>query len=216
MEQPTPEHLQFISNLAHWIEGILFAAVATIALLRAWGYATWKGAQYLWPSLIVIAGLFLPVYILFQVGSSQFSASREFIFGDPQQREHVSMAVLLILAGAAELIAEAKVVRAKIWKLIAPGALVAIGLLLFYHTEYGTQEAVAEAVTMHRYQGFSVILVGVFKAAEVLWQQSVKWLAYPWIIVLLITATLLIAYREPAGAYRSAGTEPESVATGGG
>lgn len=210
MELQTPEQLQFASNLAHWIEGTLFAIVAVIAFLRARGWGTWKGAQYLWPSLIVIAGLFLPVYILFQLGSTKIIVTRDFIFRDPQQREHLSMALLLVLAGLAEIASEAKVVRAKIWKLIAPGALVVIGLVLLYHTEYGTQEAVAEAVTIHRYQGSLIILVGVLKAAAVLWERSLKWLAYPWIVVLLVTAALLIGYREPAGAYRTDNFEPKS------
>jgi len=34
-----------------------------------------------------------------------------------------------------------------------------IGAILFIHTEYGTPEAVAEAVTTHRYQGTAIILV---------------------------------------------------------
>lgn len=204
MELQTPEQLQFASNLAHWIEGAVFATVALIALLRARGYAIWTGAQFLWPSLIVMAGLFLPAYILLQRGLDQVDVTWSFVVNDPQQREHFLMAGLLVLAGAAEIAAEAKIVQGRVWNLITPGALVAIGLVLFVHTEYGTAEAIAESVLAHRYQGGLVILVGVFKAAEVLWQQRIKWLAYPWIILLFITAVLLISYREPHGAYRTA------------
>lgn len=206
MELQTPEELQFVSNLAHWIEGTIFALVAIIAFLRVRGWATWKGSQYLWPGLIVTAGLFLPVYIILQIGSNQVG-TLDFVVNDPQQLEHGAMALLLILAGAAELLAEAGIVQGKVWKFAAPAALVSIGILLFFHTEYGTPEAIAEAVTQHRYQGSLVILVGIAKAAEALWQRNVRWLAYPWIILLVITAALLISYREPPGAYR---TESES------
>lgn len=207
MEPVTPEKLQFVSNLAHWIEGTIFAMVAIIAFLRALGYVRWKGAQYLWPSLIVMAGLFLPAYILLQGALNPAGDSWSFIVNDAQQREHFLMAALLVLAGTAEITAEAKMVQSRILKLVTPAALVGIGIVLLLHTEYGTQEAIAESVTNHRYQGSLVILVGIAKAAEALWQRNVRWLAYPWIILLIITAALLISYREPPGAYR---TESES------
>lgn len=114
------------------------------------------------------------------------------------------MALLLVVAGAAEIAAEAKIVQGRIWKLITPLALVAIGIVLLVHTEYGTAAAIAESVIEHRYQGILVILVGVFKAAEALWRHRFRWLAYPWIILLFITALVLISYREPQGAYRTA------------
>lgn len=174
MELQTPEQLQFVSNLAHWIEGTIFALVAIIAFLRVRGWATWKGSQYLWPALIVTAGLFLPVYIILQIALNQGGATWDFVVNDPQQLEHGAMALLLILAGTAELLIEARILQGAVWKFAAPVALVSIGLLLFFHTEYGTPEAIAEAVTQHRYQGSLVIGVGVLKAAEVHWRRSVK------------------------------------------
>lgn len=203
MEIQTPEQLQFVSNLAHWIEGVIFATVALIALLRARGHMKWKGAQYVWPSLIVMAGLFLPAYIVLRPGFDQVGVTWSFVVNDPQQREHFLMALFLVLAGSAEIVSEAKIVQGRVWKLITPAALLGIGAVLLVHTEYGTPQAIAESVTQHRYQGSLVILVGGFKAAEVLWQQRIKWLAYPWIILLFITAALLINYREPDGAYRT-------------
>lgn len=52
MGPQTPAELQWISNLAHWIEGGMFATVGLLALLQALGYAQSKGAQYIWPVLI--------------------------------------------------------------------------------------------------------------------------------------------------------------------
>jgi hypothetical protein len=46
----------------------MFGVVELIALVQAFGYGQSKGAQYLWPGLIFVAGIFLPVYILFQRG----------------------------------------------------------------------------------------------------------------------------------------------------
>jgi len=76
-----------------------------------------------------------------------------------------------------------------------------IGATLFIHTQYGTPEAVVEAVSKHHYQGASIILAEVFKAAEVLWHRKRKWLAFPWIAMLLVAAALLISYEEPEGAF---------------
>jgi len=54
-----------------------------------------------------------------------------------------------------------------------------------------------------------VILVALFRGAEVLWQPKNKWLAYPWIIGLFVAAALLITYREPYGAYRDGQWNPQ-------
>jgi hypothetical protein len=203
MQLQTPEQLQFISNIGHTIEGVLFAIVALIALLQALGYAKWKGAQYMWPSLIVVAGVFLPAYILLQRGFDQIGISWNPVINDPQQRQHIFMAMLLVIAGASEIMVRAKTVQGRLWKFVAPGSLLAIGVTLLFHTQYGTPEAVAEAMRKHHYQGASVILVAVLRAADILWRPRLKWLAYPWIIALFIAAALLISYREPYGAYRT-------------
>ncbi len=41
------------------------------------------------------------------------------------------------------------------------------------------------------------------RAADVLWCKRFKWLAYPWIVLLVVAALMLISYREPKGAYRT-------------
>lgn len=208
MELQTPEELQWISNLAHWIEGGMFGVVAVIALIQALGYAQSKGAQYLWPGLILMAGIFLPAYILLQRGLDEIGVTWNLVIRDPQQREHFIMALLLLAAGLAETLVRAKSRRSELWKFVAPTALAIIGTLFFVHTEYGTPEAVAEAARKHAYMGLVILLAGVFKAAEVLWRRKFRWLAFAWIALLLIAALLLITYREPAGAYRTAGSRP--------
>ena len=199
----TPEQLQWASNLAHWIEGAMFAIVAVIALLQALGYLKSKGAQYLWPGLVLISGVFLPAYILLQRGPGGIVTTWDLVIKDPQQREHFLMALLLLAAGLAEVLDRSKLLQTKLRKFVAPAAFIAIGLLLFVHTEYGTPEAIAESVINHRYQGTVIVLAGLFKVAEVLWQRRYKWLAYPWIVMLFVAALLLITYREPDGAYRT-------------
>lgn len=69
-EEPlhTPEELQFLPNLAHWIEGAIIGLVAIIALIQAFGFLNSGLARFLWPGLIFLAGLFLPPYILLHHG----------------------------------------------------------------------------------------------------------------------------------------------------
>ena len=208
MELQTPEELQWISNLAHWIEGGMFAVVGLIALVQALGYAQSKGAQYLWPGLILMAGIFLPIYILLQRGPDQIGTTWNLVIRDPQQREHFLMALLLLAIGGVETLFRKNLLRFAVWKFVAPIALIVIGILLLFHTEYGTLEAMAEAARKHAYMGFVIILAGVLKAADVHWRSKFSWLAFPWIAMLLIAALLLVTYREPAGAYRTEGPRP--------
>ena len=207
MELQTPEELQWISNVAHWIEGGMFGVVALIALVQAFGYAQSKGAQYLWPALILVAGIFLPAYILLQRGFDGIGITWNLVIRDPQQREHFLMALSLLAIGAVETSIRKDVLRSEVWRFVSPVALVLIGILLLFHTEYGTPEAIAEAARKHAILGLVIILAGLFKAAEVHWRSKFKWLAFPWIVLLFIAALMLITYREPAGAYKTSGSD---------
>ena len=202
MGPQTPEELQWISNLAHWIEGGMFAIVALLALLQAFGYAQSRGMQYIWPGLILLGGIFLPAFILLQRGISGIGTTWNLVVTDPQQREHFAMAVLLLVAGLAEMLLRTSQSRKAAWKFVSPVALAIIGVVFFVHTEYGTPEAIAEAARKHAYMGFAILLAGLFKAPEILWINRFAWLAFPWIAMLLVAALLLITYREPPGAYR--------------
>lgn len=146
MELQRPEQLQWISNVAHWIEGGMFGVVALIALFQALGYGQSKGAQYLWPGLILVAGIFLPAYILLQRGLDGIGITWNLVIRDPQQREHFLMALLLLAIGSAETLIRRAVLRSEVWRFVSPVALVLIGILLLFHTEYGTRISLALCV----------------------------------------------------------------------
>lgn len=198
----TPEEMRALSNLGHWIEGGILGIVAVIALLQALGYFESGIAAYLWPGLILLAGLFLPPYMLLHHGFNKVDISWRFVMGDPQQRQHFLMAVLLLVAGIAEVIHRIQMLQGQLWQFVWPSVLIVIGVLFTIHTQHGTHEAVSRAVTAHRYLGILLILGGLLKAAEVLWIQHFEWLAFPWTIMVLASAVLLISYREPEGAYQ--------------
>lgn len=191
----TPEELVLYSNIAHWVEGGIFLLVAAIALLQIFGYL--KNKLYLWPSLILIAGLFLPIFSFIHHLDELGLAWQATIY-DPQQRQHMFMAILMSIGGFSELMRLKY--RESLWKFILPIVLATIGVLFLTHPQHGTNEAVLQAALIHKYLGSVLVLSGVFRAAEMLWPNR-KWLAYPWLIFLTIAAVLLISYREPEGAY---------------
>lgn len=53
------------------------------------------------------------------------------------------------------------------------------------------------------YSDMLLILARVLKAAEVLWLDKSRWLAFLWPLLLLPSAILVISYRKPEGAYET-------------
>lgn len=194
----TPEELVFFSNIAHWTEGALFFVVVGIAILQLFGY--FRDKLYLWPSLILIAGLFLPLFT-FSHHLEELGLAWQASILDPQQRQHMLMAILLTIAGLSELLRLKY--RKSAWKFVLPIVLGIIGILFVIHPQHGTSEAVMQATLIHKYLGSALILSGLFRLAEMLWQHR-RWLAYPWLFLLAIAAVFLISYREPVGAYMPA------------
>ena len=197
----TPEQLQFYSNIAHWIEGVIFLVVAIIAFLQALGFLQKKNLIYLWPSLILVSGLFLPIFA-FSHHLKELPLAWQATIYDAQQRQHMIMAILIAAAGVAEIAYLKGRNKKTFLQLVFPLVLTIIGLMFITHPQHGTGEAVLRAMTIHQYLGSVLILSGLFKTAEVFGRNTIKWLVFPWILFLVIAATLLISYREPEGAYR--------------
>lgn len=194
----TPEELILYSNIAHWIEGAIFLIVAFIAIIQALGY--WKNKQYLWPSLILGAGLFLPIFSYIHHLDELRLAWQATIY-DPQQRQHMFMALLMIVAGIGELTRIKR--QESSWRFALPAVLAVIGILFLTHPQHGTSDAVVRATIIHNYLGIVLVLAGLFRSIEVYRPNKSKWLAFSWIFFLIIASILLISYREPEGAYET-------------
>lgn len=192
----TPEELIFYSNLVHQIEGGLFLVVVIIVFGQALGY--WRKYLYVWPGLVLLAGFFLPLFSYAHHIGELDLAWRATIY-DPPQRQHMGMAILLSIAGTAELVGLKKQ-KQFIWRLIFPGLLMIIGVLFITHPQHGTGDAVMRAALIHSYLGAALIAAGLFKAAAVFWTD--KKLAVIWLLPMLLASVLLIIYREPKGAYQ--------------
>ncbi len=118
-----------------------------------------------------------------------------------QQRQHVVMAVVLVVSGVAEMVAQSANVQ---WLgLVWPAGLAVIGVMFMVHTQHGTSLAARRAVFGHRILGVSLVAAAIARAAQVILEESSGLWAYLWVIILLLVAIQLIVYREPTGAYES-------------
>jgi hypothetical protein len=218
----TPQEMQQISNLAHWIEGALLGAAALVALSQARtqpetqtraraepsARAGRVRARYAWPSLVLIAGVALLAYLLLpHHGLANAREQWVFIFGDPQQRQHVVVAALAIAGGGAELLFRAGRVRSAAWQLVWPAAVTAVGLMFATHTQHGTDEAVRRAARTHQVLGVLLVATGVLRVAEL---AGGDWLAFSWALTLLGASVVLAFYREPEGAYQPGAGAPHT------
>jgi len=177
------------------------AVVGLLAGLEAAGVLT-GGWAYAWPAFLVGAGVLLPI-VIFGHGHEAYESSggRGAIWSDPQQRQHLIMAVVLVVSGVAEIIARLTSVQ---WLgLVWPVGLAVIGVMFMVHTQHGTSDAARKAVMVHRILGISLVAAGIARAVQVILEESSGLWAYLWIFILLLVALQLLIYREPTGAYET-------------
>lgn len=203
----TPEEFRLLSSQGHWIIGYIFLAVSITVLLQSIGY--FKTKTYLWPLLITISGLILIPFSMMHHGISELPLVWKVIQLDPQQRQHMIMFILLFISGVTELLLSRKKIRRKFWHFVWPGVLLIIGYLFLTHPQHGTAEAQAYTTPFHTTLGIVLLITGALKAAEAIWSQKYKWIAYVWIIFLFIASVMLISYNEPVGAYQRDSTTQE-------
>lgn len=197
----TPEEMQKLSNLGHRVEGILLIMVAVLAIGEATGILKIK---LLWPSVIVVAGAFLIAFLLLHHGLSKFKLVWSLILSDGQQRQHLIMASLLIIAGMSEIIYRTWNVNT--FRFAWPLVICTIGILFLIHEQHGSSEAVEWAQTIHRYLGLLLILVSICIVLNITLGETYRWLLYLWPSLLIATSILLLIYQEPKGAYKQDGS----------
>ena len=203
----TAEEMRAISDFVHRVEGAIVAVIALLVIAEAAGRLR---NRRLWPGTVCVAGLFLFVALLApHHGLNHARSQWAFVFGDPQQRQHLLIAALVTVGGVAELLSRGRM-KARCWTLVWPAAVAGVGLAFLLHTQHGTGEAVARAVTVHRLLAGAFVATGIARAAEVLRDTRAGLLRYAWGVILLIAAGILFTYREPPGAY----AEPHGSADG--
>jgi hypothetical protein len=194
----TAEEMQWLSNLGHRIEGILLIVVALLALGELTGIIRFK---LLWPSLIVVAGIFLIGFLMLHHGLDKLKLVWNLIWDDPQQRQHMIMAALLIVAGLSEIVYRTSGYGA--FKFGWPAVMCVIGIMFLIHEQHGSSEAVEWAQRIHKYLGVLMILVGVFILLSITLGDKYRWTLFTWPILLIAASVLLLIYKEPKGAFKN-------------
>ena len=199
----TAAEMRAISNFAHWVEGAFIALLAIVALLEVVGRFRAGKQRYLWPLLVLTPGAFLAVILLVpHHGLDLARAQIVFVWNDPQQRQHVFIAFALLAAGGAEFLRRRQPALDSTWlRFIWPSATAAIGLSFLVHMQHGSGEAIASATRIHQILSGLLLSAGLAQAADAALLRRKRSLTFSWAILLLAAAVVLIAYREPAGAY---------------
>ncbi len=128
VSHPQAHQVAALSNLAHIVVGGLFAAVSVLSALETAG-VTRGGWRFLWPGLLLVAGLFVPVFILWAARAHGVSVRH--VGADPLQRQHFVLSALVFAGGVGEVLAVAQVGSA-VLRFVWPTALVIVGYLLWY------------------------------------------------------------------------------------
>ncbi len=189
------------SDLAHRTEGIILCLAALIAVIQSFGVMNRGAATLAWPGLIAFAGAALMIYMVApHHGMDHAREQWRFVSGDDQQRQHLLIALLGFLGGGVELLHRTGTLSNR-WETAWPASLLAVGLVFVLHAQHGEGTAMKRAVILHRLLGSFLIGAGVLRLAEIWMRPGPRWPAISWGLMLFFAGIILIAYREPAGAY---------------
>lgn len=200
----SPEQLRFLSNLAHWIEGALLSIVAILMFVERMGIVKSQNFRFLWPAILLSAGIFLPLFMLTHHGLNMVHESFRVVTQDPQQFQHLMMSLLLMTAGLTRVLFLKGILKNLFWDIVRPICFFTIGLMFLMHTQHGTATAVSWAVTVHKYLGAIIMLSSLLQIAAVTYYPQGKAAAIAGAILLLSSGLFLLSYSEPSGAYTEA------------
>lgn len=190
----TPQQIVELSNLAHLVEGLMLFIVGAMVLSEALGYLRGQRSQYIWPVLVLTTSLALFGF-LFIGHFDRLALAWKVVTTDPQQRQHLMMAIVLSIGAIAE-IAAIKTGR-RMLRLGVPVAVAIVGVLFIVHPQHGSSEAAAKAVLIHRIAGTSLVAAGLARAW---WALGRRWRNAALIvsgIAFMFGAMFFVTYKEP-------------------
>ena len=193
----SPEQLRLLSNLGHWVEGGLLSIVSILMFVERMGIVKSLRFRYIWPVILVSAGVFLPLFMLTHHGLSMVHESFHIVTQDPQQFQHLMMALLLMAAGLTRILYLKGVVKNLFWDLVRPLCFFTMGLMFLMHSQHGTVEAVSWAVTVHKYLGLIIVLSSLFQIAGITYAPEGRGAVAVGAILLLCAGIFLLSYTEP-------------------
>lgn len=193
-----PEFLRRASTIAHRVLGGL-AGVAGVLALGQGISGNSRALHVWWSGTITVLGLLFVLFLLFHHGLRLLPAWLADLSEDPQQRQHLTMGLLIVAGGFAEFVRAQGWTTSAIAGYVWPLALVIIGILFVRHPQHGTEAALTRSVRFHRNLGLTLILAGLLAGGSVLRPAGIAMTLWP--VVLIVGALLLVSYREPEGAW---------------
>lgn len=194
-----PQAVRRESTTAHRILGVLLFIAAIVALLDSFGVIGVGASLSIWPGVAILAGALLTLGVFFfHHGVAHLALAAKVNVYDPEQRTHVTWAILTSAVGVAEILRAASKTPDSAGAAVLPAVLILLGLLFIFHSGHGTPEAIRTLNRYHRILGSAFILTGILKGIHLAFPPFPN---YPWAAGLLVVGLMLATYREPEGAH---------------
>jgi FtsH-binding integral membrane protein len=177
---PPAEHVHWMFAAGVLLVGLCLLAEAIVGE-EVWKCRAWR--RYLFPSLLLILGLFMwPVMTFFMNSTSHMLA-------------HGSWAQVLMLAGCAQLGLASGKLHSRYWRLTVPLALVVSGAAFLLHEQNGW--LYSRSTFIHHVCGWTLIVGAVFPFALTFRPRSLS-LGVGYAFTIILIAVVLFSARDVA------------------
>jgi hypothetical protein len=175
------------AEIAHWLFASILLLVGLVLLAEAivgeevFRRRRWRA--YLWPALLLTAGVMLWLVVIFSTFSTMHLIA------------HAAWAEAAMIAGAVQL----AVVRGKLtsprWSLVTVAAMLLTGISFLVHEQNGW--LFSRSAFLHHTLGWTFIIASVFPLGQALQPRRVVW-SFGFAITILAVSVMLYADRDVA------------------
>ena len=191
------------STAGHWVLGIFMIVIlfSSIAERYVWKYRRLI-SKYLAPLVLVLFGSLLSLFAPIEHGffKDEMDSVWYLLTHNSQFLQHFLGGFILIIISIAEYIRFGK--EKSVLKYVAPVGVALTGIIFFFHQQLGVVPSVLYAMNWHMSFGAFMIIGAVFRILDILLFEERKSFFRIWIVALLIGASMMMTYHEPAGAYQ--------------
>ena len=175
------------AEIAHWLFGAGFLFFGLVLLAEAivgpevFRRRRWRA--YLWPSLALVAGMWLWVIAIFSTFSTLHLLA------------HSAWAQAATAAGAVQLAVVRGRLRSPYWSLVIAGALLVTGASFLVHEQNGW--LFARSAFLHHLIGWTLVVSALFPVGSAVLPRRALW-SYGFALTWIAVAVMLFADRDVA------------------
>lgn len=179
----------------HKLGGAIVVAIIAPLLASEAGLLRGAWTKYIVPIGAFLMGAFLVLDpIVFHGGS----------FGAEGLQHQLQGGVAIVVALIEFARARGKL-AGRVWGLLLPLGLVALGVVFVAHSQHGTMTMRAQ-LALHRILGMTLIMMAALKAADVMAWAKGNWARVGWLLFGASVAMQLFLYAEDSGGHGGAAT----------